>query len=262
MQYFDFEQVRQILEEKYLQYNNVSFIESDPIQIPHLFTTKEDIEIAGFLAAIIAWGNRKMIIRNALKMMQIMDNMPYKFILEVSEQDFEHIDNFVHRTFNIIDFRFFLRSLQNIYRNYGGLERVFTYGYRQGGSVKAAIEYFRSVFFSLPNYPKRTEKHISCVSRGSAAKRINMFLMWMVRKDDKGVHFGLWKGIDTRDLMLPLDIHTSNSARALGLLNRRQNDWKAVEELTGNLKLFDPKDPVKYDFALFGLDLENKKGAL
>ncbi len=259
MEYFDFDQLKELLEEKYYQYNTPAFIETDPIQIPHQFTRKEDIEISGFLAATIAWGNRKMIIRNALRMMQLMDNEPYKFLLEATADDINGIDDFVHRTFNAQDFRYFLLSLQNIYRNHGGLEQVFTTGYNKDRTIRSAIIHFRKVFFSLPDYPRRTEKHVSCVSRGSAAKRINMFLMWMVRRDGRGVHFGLWRGIAPADLMIPLDVHTGNSARALGLLTRKQNDWKAVEEVTANLRQFDPQDPVKYDFALFGLDLEDKK---
>ena len=258
MQYFNFEQLRQLLEEKYFQYNTPDFIRTDPIQIPHLFTRKEDIEISGLLSATIAWGNRKVIIRNGLRMMDIMSNEPYKFLIEATDDDIEGIENFVHRTFNVIDFRYFLRSLRNIYLNHGGLETVFTQGYKHGGTIREAIIHFRRIFFSLHGYPHRTERHVSCVSRGSAAKRINMFLMWMVRRDGRGVHFGLWRQISPRDLMLPLDVHTGNSARTLGLLTRRQSDWKAVEEVTNNLRVFDPSDPVKYDFALFGLDLEDK----
>ncbi len=257
--YFDFDQLKQLLEEKYLQYNTPAFIETDPIQIPHLFSRKEDIEISGFLAATIAWGNRKMIIRNALRMMEIMDNSPYEFIIGATEEDIMSIDDFVHRTFNVIDLQYFLRAIQNIYLNHGGLEAVFSAGYQQGGDVQSAIIYFRKVFFSLPGFPRRTEKHVSCVSRGSAAKRINMFLMWMVRNDGRGVHFGLWKSIPASALMLPLDVHTGNAARALGLLRRKQNDWKAVEEVTANLRKFDPNDPIKYDFALFGLDLDDRE---
>ncbi len=259
MEYFDFQQLKQILDEKYLLFNTPAFIETDPIQVPHLFSRKEDIEIAGFLAATIAWGNRKMIIRNALRMISFMDNEPYQFLLGATEEDINGIERFVHRTFNTQDFHYFLRSLQNIYRNHGGLEKVFTQGYKSGGTIASAIIHFRKVFFSLPDCPPHAQKHVSCVSRGSAAKRINMFLMWMVRDDGRGVHFGLWKDIPTSALMLPLDVHTGNSARALGLLTRKQNDWKAVEEVTASLRLFDPKDPVKYDFALFGLDLEDKK---
>ncbi len=255
--YFDFEQLKQLLDEKYLQFNTPDFIQSDPIQIPHMFSGKEDIEISGFLAATIAWGNRKMIIRNALRMIDLMDGQPYDFLVNASDSDIDAIDNFTHRTFNITDFRYFIRALRNIYVNHGGLEQVFTQGFTSGGTIKSAIAHFRRVFFELP-HPDRTEKHVSCVSRGSAAKRINMFLMWMVRNDGRGVHFGLWEKIPASALMLPLDVHTGNSARALGLLTRKQNDWKAVEEVTANLRRFDADDPVKYDFALFGLDLETK----
>lgn len=256
--YWDFEQLKQLLDEKYFQFNTPDFIESDPIQIPHRFGQKEDIEISGFLAATIAWGNRKMIIRNALRMIDLMDGAPFDFILNATQADIEQIDNFTHRTFNIFDFRYFLTALQNIYKKHGGLEKVFCQGYKQDNTVKSAIKHFRQIFFELPHL-QRTEKHVSCVSRGSAAKRINMFLMWMVRDDGRGVHFGLWKCIPTSALMLPLDVHTGNSARALGLLERKQNDWKAVEQVTNNLRRFDPDDPIKYDFALFGLDLELKQ---
>ncbi len=256
---FDFNQMKQFLEEKYRQFNTKDFIKTDPIQIPHLFTKKEDIEISGFLTSIIAWGNRKMIIRNAMRMLQVMDFSPYEFILQTPENQFFKITDVKHRTFNTEDFIYFLRSLKNIYQNHGGLEEVFAEGFKKDKTVKSAIAYFREVFFSLEDYPQRTLKHISDVNKGSAAKRINMFLMWMVRQDYSGVHFGLWKSIPVSELKIPLDVHTGNAARALGLLQRKQNDWKAVEEVTQNLKLFDPQDPVKYDFALFGLDLENKK---
>ncbi len=254
---FEFAELKDFLEQKYAQYNTPEFIANDPIQIPHQFTEKKDIEIAGFLAATIAWGNRKMIIRNANRIMEIMQHQPYKFLAEVDDQEIDQITNFVHRTFNLEDLKFFLKSLKNIYLNHGGLEQVFCRGFKTTDSVKGAIAYMRRVFLSLPHSP-HVEKHISCVTKGSAAKRINMFLMWMVRNDHHGVHFGIWDCIPTSALMIPLDVHTGNSARALGLLQRKQNDWKAVEELTENLKKFDPNDPVKYDFALFGLDLELK----
>ncbi len=253
------DELKQLLEEKYLQFNTPDFIQSDPIQIPHTFGTKENIEISGFLAATIAWGNRKMIIRNAYRMIDLMGGDPYYFVKNATDEDIDSIEEFKHRTFNVIDFRYFLKALKNIYLNHGGLERVFNDGFIIDNTVKSAISYFRKVFFSLDDYPHRTEKHVSNVDKGSAAKRINMFLMWMVRDDGRGVHFGLWRKIPASALMLPLDVHTGNAARDLGLLKRKQNDWKAVEEVTANLRIFDPQDPVKYDFALFGLDLETKK---
>jgi len=250
---------KEFLEEKYNQYNTPDFINSDPIQIPHQFTKKEDIEIVAFLSATIAWGNRKMIIRNARRIVEIMQNNPHEFILNLSNNDLESITDFKHRTFQLIDFKYFLQSLQNIYKNYNGLEVVFTKGYKNDNTIFSAIKYFREVFFELP-HEKRSEKHIANVTKKSAAKRINMFLMWMVRNDKRGVHFGLWKNIPTSALKIPLDVHVGNTARSLALLTRTQNDWKAVEELTNNLKEFDKIDPVKFDFALFGLGVFEKFG--
>ena len=249
-------EIKEFLEEKHDLYNQASFIDSDPIQIPHLFSKKEDIEIAGFLTSSIAWGNRKMIIRNAEKMIAFMQNNPYEFLLneDISLSD---VQNIGHRTFKPEDFLFFLQSLKNIYKNHVGLEDVFTRGYKTENSVYSAISYFRNIFFELPHLD-RTEKHIANVIKNSAAKRINMFLMWMVRNDNRGVHFGLWDKISPADLIIPLDVHTGNTARSLGLLKRKQNDRKAAEELTDNLKQFDPDDPIKYDFALFGLGVFEK----
>ncbi len=251
------EEIKILLEKNYQKYNTLDFIETDPIQIPHSFSEKENIEISGFLAATIAWGRRDMIIKNSWKMINILDNNPFDFIINANDKDFENITKFVHRTFQHVDFIFFLKSLQNIYKNKGGLEKVFWQGYQPEKSIKNAIINFRQEFFSIP-YPQRTTKHIANVSKNSAAKRINLFLMWLIRKDNVGVHFGLWNKFNTADLMLPLDVHTANMSRALNLLTRPQNDWKAVVELTNNLKKYDPKDPTKYDFAIFGLDLDLK----
>lgn len=242
--------VEELLNTKYRQYNRTSFIETDPISVPHLFSKKEDIEIAGFLAATIAWGQRKTIIANATKLMQWMDYSPYEFILSFSKKDVKPFANFKHRTFNEIDCIYFLQSLQNIYINHRGLEAVFTNGYKKGNS-KEAISHFRKIFFSI-KHPARTTKHVSNPEENSAAKRINMYLRWMIRNDKRGVDFGLWS-ISPALLSCPLDVHSGTVARKLGLLKRTQNDWKAVEELTYNLKIFDPADPIKYDFALFGL---------
>jgi uncharacterized protein (TIGR02757 family) len=244
--------LKEFLDEKYELYNRPSFIESDPIQIPHRFSRKEDIEIAAFLTSSIAWGNRKMIIRSAENIIKILNNEPYHFILNAVTKDFQKTEKFVHRTFNASDLSFFLASLQNIYRNYGGLESVFETGFHSDNSVFSAIAHFRKIFFSI-NHPEHCCKHVSDVEKNSAAKRINMFLMWLVRNDKRGVHFGLWKNIPTSELKIPLDLHSGNTARTLGFITRRQNDWKTVEELTNRLKQFDPNDPVKYDFALFGL---------
>ncbi len=252
------EQLRDFLDEKYALYNRPDFIASDPVSIPHLFTQKEDIEIAGFLAATIAWGNRKSIITNANRLMLMMDNAPHDFVINAKAADLKPFNQFVHRTFNGVDTVFFLQSLKNIYQKHGGLEQVFTKGIKQDDiDVANAIGHFREVFFSI-KHPERTGKHVSNPIAGSSAKRLCMYLRWMVRKDEYGVDFGLWKDISPALLSMPLDVHTGNISRKLGLLQRSQNDWKAVTELTNNLKALDPTDPVKYDFALFGLGVFEK----
>lgn len=247
----DFNELRAFLDEKVDLYNRPDFIESDPIQIPHQFTSKEDIEISGFLASVIAWGNRKMIIKNAQKMMEFMGNTPYDFVMSHTENDLEILESFVHRTFNGQDFIGFIKGLQHIYTNYNGLEAVFT-KHTENNSTQNAIVAFKTIFFEA-SHLQRTEKHLPNPSIGSAAKRINMFLRWMVRNDNRNVDFGLWKSIPTSALSCPLDVHSGNVARKLGLLTRKQNDAKALTELDTNLRQLDPNDPVKYDFALFGL---------
>lgn len=242
----------ELLEEKAQRYNRPSFIETDPIQVPKQFSQKENIEIAGFLAASIAWGQRPTIIKNAFRLMQLMDNDPYEFLLHTEEKDWGQFLSFKHRTFNGADCLFFLRSLQHIYRNCGGLETVFTTGFQIDNSIALALQYFRQVFFEV-DHEARSQKHVSNIDKGASAKRLNMFLRWMVRKDEAGVDFGLWRGIPSSALMLPLDVHTGTQARQLGLLSRRQDDWKAVLEVTEKLRTFDPNDPIKYDFALFGM---------
>lgn len=251
------ENMKSFLDEKILLFNRAEFIETDPIQIPSLFVTKENIEIAGFLAATIAWGQRPTIIRNAHRLINLMQNNPYEYLMNSDERDWEAFLNFKHRTFNGEDCIYFLKALQNIYLNHRGLEQVFNQGYQDGHSVFGALAYFRSVFFELEHKP-RTEKHVADVLKGASAKRLNMFLRWMVRTDQAGVDFGLWKQIPPSALMLPLDIHTGNVGRKLGLLTRPQNDWKAVEEITAMLRKFDAQDPVRYDFALFGLGVFEK----
>ena len=248
-----FEEVRKLLDKAVGLYNHVDFIENDPIQIPHRFSRKEDIEIAGFLSASIAWGQRKSIIKNANLLMDLMDNSPYQFLME--EKEFVRFNRFVHRTFNGIDCRFFLNSLKNIYQNYGGLEQVFTDGFQKNETIFGALHHFRNLFLNMP-HEARSRKHLSDVTTNSAAKRLNMFLRWMVRRDDRGVDFGLWRSIPMSALYLPLDLHSGDVARALGLLARRQNDWRAVEEITAVLRTFDPEDPVRYDFALFGAGMD------
>lgn len=244
-------ELKEFLDEKVELYNNPNFIESDPIQIPHQFTLKEDIEIAGFLASVIAWGNRKMIIKNAQKMMELMGNTPYDFVMSHNENDLEKLESFVHRTFNGQDFIGFTKSLKNIYNNHNGLENVFS-GFVESNSTQQAITNFKNTFFEIQHL-QRTEKHLPNPNIGSAAKRINMYLRWMCRQDNKGVDFGIWKNIPASALSCPLDVHSGNVARKLDLLTRKQNDAKALLELDTNLRKLDPNDPVKYDFALFGL---------
>ena len=249
-------ELKEFLDQKVELYNNPTFIESDPIQIPHLYSLKEDIEIAGFLSATIAWGNRKMIIQNSHKMMTLMGNSPYDFVMNHKESQLESLQNFVHRTFNGQDFHQFIKSLQNIYMNHGGLEVVFAKN-AEKNSMQKSISEFKKIFFEQ-DHLARTEKHISDPINGSAAKRINMFLRWMVRQDNKGVDFGIWKTIPASSLSCPLDVHSGNVARKLDLLFRKQNDAKALFELDKNLRLLDANDPTKYDFALFGLGIFEK----
>lgn len=249
-------ELKEFLDEKVILYNNPKFIESDPIQIPHSYTLKEDIEISGFLSATIAWGNRKMIINNAKRLMEIMGNSPYDFIMNHQEHNLEHLSHFVHRTFNSIDAVYFIKSLQNIYQNHDGLESVFA-KHQEKSSLQKSISEAKKVFFEI-EHPQRTTKHFSDPMNGSAAKRINMFLRWMIRQDNCGVDFGIWKTISPSAVSCPLDVHSGNVARKLGLLTRKQNDAKALLELDTNLRKLDPNDPSKYDFALFGLGVFEK----
>jgi uncharacterized protein (TIGR02757 family) len=248
--------LKEFLDEKVILYNNPKFIESDPIQIPHQFSKKEDIEIAAFLTATISWGNRTMIIKNSYKMMELLDNSPYDFIINHKQKDLETFQNFVHRTFNYIDFKQFIKSLQHIYQNYDGLENVLAIKDKTT-TYQTAIHQFKTIFFEV-EHQQRTQKHISDPLKNSAAKRINMFLRWMVRNDNAGVDFGIWKTHNPANLSCPLDVHSGNVARRLKLLLRTQNDWKALSELDKNLRKLDEKDPVKYDFALFGLGVFEK----
>lgn len=248
--------IKEFLDEKVILYNRPDFIASDPIQIPHLFSRKEDIEIAGFLAATIAWGNRKMIIANAKKMVNLMGDSPYDFVMGHNEYHLEPLRSFVHRTFNGTDFTTFIKALQHIYANHDGLEAVFAQHVKDN-SLQPAISGFKKVFFEIP-HQTRTQKHVSDPLAGSAAKRINMYLRWMVRDDNTGVDLGIWKSIPASALSCPLDVHSGNVARKLGLLTRKQNDAKALAELDIQLRLMDPSDPVKYDFALFGLGVFEK----
>lgn len=252
----ELEEIKELLDEKYSLYNTSKFISLDPISIPHLFSKKEDIEIAGFLTATISWGNRKSIISNATQLMEKMDHAPLDFILNHQKKDLIAFKPFVHRTFNGNDCVYFIQSLKNIYVNHGGLENAFaSANYGEGFKLKYSISHFRNLFLEI-KHPTRLEKHISEPLKNSSAKRLCMYLRWMVRTDASKVDFGLWKLLKPSDLCLPLDVHTGNVSRSLGILKRTQNDWKAVEEVTGVLRKLDPKDPVKYDFALFGLGVD------
>ncbi len=250
-------ELKEFLDFKVKQYNTSAFIDNDPILIPHMFSKKEDIEISGFLTALISWGNRKAIQKAAVKLMELMDNAPYDFITQAQDHEIKSIENFYYRTFQISDLHFYLLSLQNIYINHKGLENVFQSGYNLNHFVFEAIEYARGIFFEI-SHLQRNKKHFSSPASGSAAKRINMFLRWMCRLDKIQVDFGIWKHISQSDLICPLDVHSGHTARKLNLLKRKQNDRKAAEELTANLRKLAPEDPVKYDFALFGLSIFEK----
>jgi len=249
-------ELKQFLDEKVIQYNNPKFIESDPIQIPHRYVLKEDIEIAGFLTATIAWGNRKMIIKNAHKMMELMGNSPYDFVMNHKEHHLDNLDGFVHRTFNSADLTYFIKALKHIYTNHNGLETIFKVNATKN-SLQPAIHELKKIFFEIPHL-QRTTKHISDPLKGSAAKRLNMWLRWLIRADNCGVDFGIWKNLSPSLLSCPLDVHSGNVARKLGLLTRKQNDAKALVELDTSLRKMDTHDPAKYDFALFGLGVFEK----
>lgn len=244
-------ELKSFLDEKSAYYNHPRFVTTDPIQIPHGFEKKEDIEIAGFLTAIISWGNRKSIINSGNRMMDLLGNAPHEFIMHHSESDLESLQSFVHRTFNGVDLQHFVKALKHIYTCHGGLEKVFAQRTKEP-FMHDAIHNFKQIFFEIP-HPARTQKHISDPLKNSAAKRIHMFLRWMVRDAATGVDFGLWNKIQSHQLSCPLDVHTGNVARKLGLIQRKQNDYKTLHELDLQLRKFDAKDPVKYDFALFGL---------
>lgn len=247
------ENLKDYLDTWYEKVNKIDFIEYDPISIPHRFTTNQDIEIAAFFSAILAWGQRKTIINKTNTIMSLMDESPYQFLMQHQEKDLKKMIGFVHRTFQDVDLIYFIDFLKRHYANYDSLESAFLIGNRDGFKVSESLSHFKKYFFDSPHSLKRTQKHVSSPASGSTCKRLNMFLRWMVRKDDNGVDFGLWKNIPMSALKIPLDVHVENYARQLGLLHRKQRDWKAVEELTENLKAFDPLDPVKYDFALFGM---------
>ena len=244
-------ELKDFLDYKVEQYNTPGFIADDPISIPHKFSRKEDIEIAGFLVATIAWGNRKGIVKSGNRLVELMGDSPFDFVMEHNPKQLKVVEGFVHRTFNHTDLKYFIKALKHIYKHHGGIEAVFN-KHVSTDSLQPAIHFFKETFFEIP-HPARTLKHLSDPLNGSAAKRINMYLRWLVRKDDKGVDFGLWKSIKPYQLSCPLDVHSGNVARKLGLLNRKQNDAVALVELDKALRQLDMHDPVKYDFALFGL---------
>lgn len=244
------------MDEKVDKFNRPEFIGPDPISIPHRFSRREDIEIAGFFAAILAWGQRITIINKCMDLMNRMENAPHQFITQHQERDLKSLESFCHRTFNGTDLLFFLHFLKGIYQSGGSLEGAFFQGLEKENLVEKGLNRFRQSFISDPFFPARTAKHIAAPYRNSACKRLNMFFRWMVRKDNKGVDFGIWQTVSPSQLICPCDVHVERTARNLGLIQRRQMDWQTALELTHHLRNFDPDDPVKYDFALFGLGVE------
>ncbi|WP_111671136.1 TIGR02757 family protein [Algoriphagus litoralis] len=251
--------LKEFLDLKVEQYNRPEFIPNDPISIPHRFTKKQDIEIAGFFAAILAWGQRKTIINKCLELFGMMDNAPHDFLLNHQEEDLKAFLTFKHRTFNDVDTLYFIHFLSWFYRTHESLEEAFLVGQTNHiDAMESILVQFHQLFFSLENSPGRTKKHIATPARKAACKRITMYLRWMVRTDQNGVDFGLWKNISPAQLLCPCDLHVDRVGRKLGLITRKQTDWLTVLELTQKLRTFDPLDPVKYDFALFGLGIEEK----
>lgn len=243
------------LNRKVDEYNRPSFVISDPLSIPHLFQKKQDIEIAGFFAATFAWGNRTTIILKSKELMQLMDNAPHDFCMSHSQKDLSKLSHFRHRTFNLTDLLYFIEFFKSHYSIHDSLEMAFT---REGDTIESMLKGFHRYFFSLEYISERTRKHVATPERGSTCKRLNMFLRWMVRNDNKGVDFGIWKDISPSILVCPIDLHVSRVARKLGILKRKQTDWQAAIELTHYLRQLDPHDPVKYDLALFGLGVMEK----
>lgn len=250
--------ILQTLNKKVSEYNNPKFIKSDPISIPHKFSDQKDIEISGYLTSIISWGRRPAILKSANKLMDIMGHQPYNFLKTAGIKELKQLENFVYRTFNSDDCLFAIEALKNLYSNYSSMEEIANKGYSKNHDIKDVIIEIRKELLKTEHL-KRSEKHFANPETGSAAKRTNMFLRWMIRQDDCGVDFGLWKKIPASSLIIPLDVHSGNTARQMGLLSRKQNDWKAAEELTIKLRDFDSSDPVKYDFALFGIGVFDGK---
>ena len=247
-----FIELKSFLDEKYDQFNVSAFIDDDPVSIPHRYTSKADIEIAAFLTATISWGNRKAILKSANRMMELMGDAPHDFVMHHTARDLKSLQGFVHRTFNAEDLADFIRALKSLYEEHASMEHFFADSIATHGNTSPAISAFKQRFFSGP-HAARAEKHVSDPLAGSSAKRINMFLRWMVRADKNRVDLGIWKNISPAHLSIPLDVHSGNVARQLGMLTRKQNDARAVEELDAVLRTLDPVDPVKYDYALFGL---------
>ncbi|MBX7205789.1 MAG: TIGR02757 family protein [Bacteroidia bacterium] len=248
------ESLKKLLDAKVEAYNAQLFIETDPVSIPHLFTKKQDIEITGLLAATLAWGQRVTILKNCRKLINWMDHAPHDFMLNHQPKDLKRFEGFVHRTFNDTDLLYFLHFLQWHYRQHASLEWAFAAGIKKvDTTIEGGLNHFRELFFSLSDFPARTKKHVASPAQHSACKRLCMYLRWMVRSDNRGVDFGIWKKIKPAQLQCPLDLHSGRTARNLGLLTRSYDDWKAVCELTDNLRAMDNNDPVKYDFALYGM---------
>ena len=248
------EEMFELLESLHDKFNNESFIEADPISVPHSFSRAEDREIAGFLAATIAWGNRRAIVQSAHRMMRYMDNQPYDFVVNASNEEIATLSSYVHRTFNGGDFQDFVRALRHIVSQWGSIGGYFESHYEECGDLRKVLSDFRRDFHAVDHNP-HSEKHLSSIDKGAACKRLFMYLRWMVRRDDRGVDFGLWQRIPMSALYMPLDLHTGRMGRSLGLLNRKQDDWKAGEELTATLRNFSNDDPVRYDYSLFGVGI-------
>ena len=250
--------LKNLLDKKYEEFNRLEFIENDPISIPHQYSRKQDIEIMGFWTAMLSWGQRVTIINKCNELGELMDHQPYEFVLNLKEKDFEKFKDFKHRTFNFIDTQHFLKFFNWFYNKNDSLEDAFVPAENDEFPIENSLNRFHDLFFSLKDSPYRTKKHVSCPKKNSTCKRLNMFLRWMVRKDSIGVDFGIWDKIKPSQLLCPLDVHVERVARNYNLIERKQRDWQTVIELSQNLSKLDPSDPVKYDFALFGMGLQEK----
>ena len=251
--------VKQVLDAKVIFYNQPAFIKDDPVSIPHLFSKKQDIEIAGFFAAIFSWGNRTTIINKSKELLQLMDYAPHDFCMQHSNADLKKLEKFKHRTFNATDLLYFIEFFKFHYTQQDSLETAFTKGLRKkDATIENSLNEFYHYFFSLPDIPQRTRKHIASPEKNSGCKRLNMFLRWMVRRDNMGVDFGIWKNISPAQLICPIDVHVARVSKKFNLLSRNQTDWNAALELTAYLRTLDRTDPAKYDFALFGLGVVEK----